>query len=175
MGLRWVISGSIIHMNLHKPSNKLVNVWLGHFWYPDKPQTYTNSQYSPGPKLGESHHLPPYRIFYAWPQGLHSNVILSQDSQVGSPEILEIGTSLTLEVHNFFLDLRLKWGLKQSCNLCWELSNDMWYTTYTQVNQSDSWLLMFGNQIASLTLGPSFGHNLCFKYSFGMCKPILDI
>jgi hypothetical protein len=75
----------------------------------------------------------------------------------------------------FFSNLWLRWGLKQSCNPCRELSNDMWYTTYTQVNQSDSRLLVVKNQIVSLTFSPSFDHNLCFKYSNWMCKPILDI
>jgi hypothetical protein len=51
----------------------------------------------------------------------------------------------------------------------------MWHATCTQVNQSNSWLLMFRNQIANLTPGPSFGHNLCSKYPNGSCKPILDI
>jgi hypothetical protein len=31
-GLRKVTSGSIIHMNLYKPNNKLVSAWLEHFW-----------------------------------------------------------------------------------------------------------------------------------------------
>jgi hypothetical protein len=34
---------------------------------------------------------------------------------------------------------------------------------------------MVGSQIGNLTFGPSFGHKLCFKYSNGSCKPILDI
>ncbi len=45
----------------------------------------------------------PYSILYAWPQGLHPNVILSQDSQVGGPKILnipKIRTPTTLEAHN---------------------------------------------------------------------------
>jgi hypothetical protein len=52
--------------------------------------------------LRGSHHLPPYNILYACPWSLHPIVILSWDSQVGSPEILEIGTLETLEAHNFF-------------------------------------------------------------------------
>ncbi len=34
---------------------------------------------------------------------------------------------------------------------------------------------MVGFQIDNLTLIPSFGHNLCFKYPNGSCEPILDI
>jgi hypothetical protein len=51
----------------------------------------------------------------------------------------------------------------------------MWHTTYMQVNQGNSQLLMVRNQINNLTHGPSFGHNLCFKYPNGSYETILDI
>jgi hypothetical protein len=51
----------------------------------------------------------------------------------------------------------------------------MQHIIYMQVNQGDFWLLVVKNQIGSLISGPSFGHNLCFKYSNGSCEPILDI
>jgi hypothetical protein len=91
-GLEQVISTSIIHTNLHKTNNKLVSAWLEHFLCMDKPRAYTDSQDSPWPGLGGSHHLFPYSILNAWPWGLHPNVILCQDSQVESPKILEIET-----------------------------------------------------------------------------------
>jgi len=34
---------------------------------------------------------------------------------------------------------------------------------------------MVGNQIDILTPDPSFGHNLCYKYSNGLGEPILKI
>ncbi len=49
---------SIVHMGLHKPNNKLVNAQLEQFWCTDKPWAHTNSQDSPRPRLGGSHHLP---------------------------------------------------------------------------------------------------------------------
>jgi hypothetical protein len=73
------------------------------------------------------------------------------------------------------VNLWLKWSLKQNCSPCWELSNRMSQYTYKQGNQGDSWLLMVGSQIASLTPNPHFGHNLCFKCPSGSCEPILDI
>ncbi len=73
------------------------------------------------------------------------------------------------------IELWLRWGLKESCSLCWELSNDMWQATCTQGNRSDSWLLVVRSQTTNLTPGLSFGHNLCFKCSNGSCEPILDI
>ncbi len=71
-GLRWVINESIIHINLHKPNNKLVNVWLKHFWCMDEPRVYIDTQNSPWSGLGGNHHLPPYSILYPWPLGLQS-------------------------------------------------------------------------------------------------------
>jgi hypothetical protein len=41
-GLRRMTSELIILTNFHKP-NKLVSVWLEHFWCTDKPCAYTDS------------------------------------------------------------------------------------------------------------------------------------
>ncbi len=42
-----------------------------------------DTQDSPRPGLGGSHHLPPYSILCATPRGLHPNDTFSRDSQVG--------------------------------------------------------------------------------------------
>jgi hypothetical protein len=42
---------------------------------------------------------------------------------------------------------------------------------YMQINPGDSQLLVVRSQISSLILDLSFGHNLCFKYPNGSCKP----
>jgi len=73
------------------------------------------------------------------------------------------------------VDLRSRWGLKQSYSPHWELSNDMWHATCAQGNWVDSQLLVVGSQIVNLTSGLSFDHNLCFRYPNGWCKPILHI
>jgi hypothetical protein len=75
----------------------------------------------------------------------------------------------------FSTDLRLIWGLKQSCSCHWELSNCMWHATYMQGNQVDSRLLLVGSQNANLTPGLPFDQYLCFKCPNGACKPISDI
>jgi len=76
---------------------------------------------------------------------------------------------------NLCLDLWLKWVLKKSCSIRQDLSNGMSHATYTQGNRGDSWLLVVRSQIGNLTFGPFFGHILCFKYSNGLCEPILNI
>ncbi len=90
MGLGRMTSGSIIHTDLHKPNNKLISVKLEHFLCTNKSWAYTDSQNSPQFELGGSHHLPPYSIICAWPQGQHPNVILLWDSQVGVPKFSKL-------------------------------------------------------------------------------------
>jgi hypothetical protein len=72
-------------------------------------------------------------------------------------------------------NLRLRWGLKQSCSACRELSNNMLHVSWTQQNRVDSWLLMVGSQTTNLTPDLSIGHNLCFRCPNRRCEPILDI
>jgi len=96
-GLGKVTSKSIIHMNLHKPNNKLVNAGLEHFWCTNKSWTYMDSQDSSRPGLRGSHHLPPYNIFCAWPWGLTQISFCPR-----SPKIPKIRTLTTLGPHNFF-------------------------------------------------------------------------
>jgi hypothetical protein len=43
-GLGQVTSGSIIHTDMYKPNNKLVNAWLEHFWCTDERWAYMDSQ-----------------------------------------------------------------------------------------------------------------------------------
>jgi hypothetical protein len=72
-------------------------------------------------------------------------------------------------------NLRLWWGLNQSCSPFQELFNDMSHATYTQGNLVDSRLLVVGSQTVNLIPDLSFGHNLCFRCSNESCDPILDI
>jgi hypothetical protein len=125
--------------------------------------------------LGEKHHLPPYSIICASPRDPHPNGILSRDSQMGVPKLPKLGLLWLWGPITSRADLRLRWGLKQSCSPCQEVSNSISHVIFTQGNQVDSWLLMVRNQIANLTLDPSFGHNLCFRCPNGSWELILDI
>jgi hypothetical protein len=88
----------IIHTDLHKPNNKLVSCVIGTLLVHRQAMGKHKFIRFTMARTSGSHYLPHYSIFYAWPWGLQPNVILSQDSQVGSPEI---GTPVTLEAHNF--------------------------------------------------------------------------
>ncbi len=61
----------------------------------------TNTQDSPRPGLGGSHHLPPYSILCTSPQGLHPNGFSLLGLPSGSLEIAPSGTLATLKPHNF--------------------------------------------------------------------------
>jgi len=135
----------------------------------------SNSQDSSRPKLGGSHHLPPYSTLYGCPWSPHSNDILSRDSQVGVLKLPKLRLSQLWGPITLRADFGLRWSLKQNCSFRQEISSDVLHATCTQWNQVDSWLLMVGNQTANLTLVPSFDRNLCFKCPNGQCEPISNI
>jgi hypothetical protein len=122
-----------------------------------------------------SHHLPPYSTLCASPPGPHPNDFLSRDSQVGVSKLPKLGLPRLWAPITLCANLRLRWSLKQSCSSRQEFFNGILHTTCTQGNQGDSWLLMVKSQTTNLTPDLSFGHNLCFRFPNGWCKPILDI
>jgi hypothetical protein len=94
---------------------------------------------------------------------------------LGVPKLPKLGLPRFWGPITLCADFWLRWGLKQSCSLHRELSNNMLHATCTQGNRGDYQLLVVGNQITNLTPDLSFGHNFCFRCSNGSCKPILDI
>jgi len=135
----------------------------------------TDTQDSPWPGLGGSHHLPFYNILCTSPQGPHPNGFLSQDSQVGVLKSPKLGLPRLWSPITLRADLGSRCGLKQSCSPHQNLSNGMSHVICKQVNRVDSRLFMVGSQIGNLTPGPSFGHNLCFRCPNEQCEPILNI
>jgi hypothetical protein len=100
---------------------------------------------------------------------------LSRDSQVGVSKSCQMGLPRLWSPITLWLDLGSQCNQKQSCSSCRELSNGISHAPCSQVNQVDSWLFVVGSQIGSLTPGPSFGRNLCFRCPNEHCEPILDI
>ncbi len=132
----------------------------------------TNTQDSPRPGLGGSHHLPPYSILYTFPQGPHPNGFLFWDSQMGVPKSPKLGLLRLWSLITLPADLGSKCGLKQSYSPCRELSNGMSHVICNLVNWVDSRLLLVRSQTGCMTFGPSFGHNSCFRCQNEQCKPI---
>ncbi len=68
----------------------------------------TDTQDSPQPELGGSHHLPPYSILCTSPQGPHPNGFLSRDSQMGVLKLPKLGLPLLWGPITLCADLRLR-------------------------------------------------------------------
>ncbi len=124
------------------------------------------------PRLEGRHHLPPYSVLCAWPR-FSTQMAFCLGTLNGNFEIPKLGPLWLWGCIPLGANLQLRWSLKQSCSLCWELFNGMLHTTCTQGNRGDFWLLVVGSQITFPS--PSFGHNLCLKCPNGSCEPTLDI
>ncbi len=153
----------------------MVRTHYASFWCWDKPRATLDSLDSPRPELGGSHHLPPYSIFCVRPRHPHLNGFLSHDSQDGVSKLSRFGLSGLWKLITPSSDLWLKWGLKKTCSSLQDLSNSVSHSTCTHRGRVDSRLLVVKSQIASLTIGPSFDHNLCYRCPNDSCKAILDI
>ncbi len=145
------------------------------FWCWDKPRATLDSLDSPQPEIGGSHHLPPYSILCVAPPRPRPNGYLSWDSQSGVPKLSRFGLPGLWAFIISHSDLQLGQGLKWAYSSPWELFNSVSHFTYTHRDRVDSWLFVAGSQIASLTPGPSFDHNLCCRCPNGSCKAISDI
>jgi hypothetical protein len=130
---------------------------------------------SPRPGLRGSHHLPPYSILCITPLHPHPNGFYSRDSQGGVPKLSQFGLLRLWELITPGSNLGLEWGLKQTCSSSQELSNSVSHSIYTHCDWVDSRLFVVGSQIANLTPGPSFEHNLCCRCPNGSCEAIFDI
>jgi hypothetical protein len=83
----------------------------------DEPRAYTDSLDSPRPGLGGF----PLIVFYM----INLNAILSHNSQVESPKILEIKIHATLNAHNFLCKPPIKVRFKKYIYPCQKLSINM--------------------------------------------------
>jgi hypothetical protein len=143
---------------------------MNHGW------TWTHKTHH-GPDLGEATTFP-LIVYFMHGHGTNTQMSFCPRTpkwDLGVSKFSKLGLLQLWRPITLCVNFRLRWGLKQSCNIHWELSNVMWNTTWIQGNQGDSQLLMVESQIANLTFGPSFGHNLCSNYPNGLCEPILDI
>jgi len=145
----------LLHDPASKTNPKLVRIHSALIWCWDKPWATLDSIDSPRPGLEGSHHLPPYSILCVTPREPHPNGTFSRDSQGGVPKLsrlLFLGLWTLISPGS---DLRLEWGLNQSCSSPEDLSNSMSHSFCRRREEVDSWLLVVGSQTASLTPGPS--------------------
>jgi len=175
----------LIHIQNHswcwdKPHQNQPTSWLvhirNHSWCWDKPRATRTHLTHHGLDLGEATTFP-HVLFFAFAHGthLHPNGFLSRDSQGGVSKLFQFGLPGLWELITPSSNLRLGWGLKQTCSSSQELFINMSHFTCTHWGRVDSRLLVVGSQTANLTHGPSFDHNLCCKCSNGSCEVIFDI
>jgi hypothetical protein len=71
--------------------------------------------------------------------------------------------------------VRSQQGLNQSCSPRWDLFKAMLHSQFGGREEVDSRRLVVGSQVASLTPGPSFAHNLGCRCPNDKCEAIFDI
>ncbi len=165
----------LLHGPAFKTNHKLVRTHSAPFWCWDKPRATLDLLDSPQPGLRGSHHLPPYSILYVVPWEPHPNGTFFWDSQGRVPKLSRVRPSGLWKLIYPGSNLRLEWGLNQSCSSPQELSNALSHSFCKRWEEVDSWLLVVGSQTASLTPDPSFAHNLGCRCPNGSCEAILDI
>jgi len=84
--------------------------------------------------------------------------------------LMELWTAITPDC-----GVRSQRGLNQSCSPRWDLFNAVLHSQFRCQEEVDSRLLVAGSQIASLTPGFSFAHNLGCRCPNGQCEAIFDI
>jgi hypothetical protein len=134
-----------------------------------------DTQDSPQPGLGGSHHLPPYSILCNSSPRLHPNDSFSQDSQVEVSKLSRVGVPRLWMFIAPRLKLKSGRGLNQSYSSCRELSNVVLHSLRQRREEVNSRLLVVRSQTSSLTLGLSFVHNLGCRCPNGPCKAIFGI
>ncbi len=103
---RWDQEEDKLEPASNQPTSWLVHI-LQHLLCQDKPRATLDSQNSPRPRLGGSHHFPPYSILYVFPWHPHPNGFLSRDSQGGVPKLSWFGLPGLCEFITFCSNLRL--------------------------------------------------------------------
>jgi hypothetical protein len=160
-------------MGLHTTHTR----WLVHSWSTFGARTshgqHRHTRLTTAWTWGEATTFP--LIVYSAPlHGAHIQMaFFSRDSRV--PKSRQLGFPQLWSPITLRVNLGLKCNMKQSCSSHREISNGMLHVVCKQVNRVDSQLFLVGSQIGSLTLSPSFGHNLCFRCLNEQCEPISDI
>jgi hypothetical protein len=91
------------------------------------------------------------------------------------PEIVPVAVPGLWELITLDSRIRSQRGLNQSCSPRRDLFNAVLNSQIGCRKEVDSRLLVVGSQIASLTPGPSFAHNLGYRCPNDQCEAIFDI
>jgi hypothetical protein len=92
-----------------------------------------------------------------------------------SPKTVPVGVPGLWKLITPDCRVSLRQVLNQSCSPRRDISNAMSHSQFGGREEVDSRLLVVGSQIANLTSGPSFAHNLGYRCPNGQCEAIFDI
>ncbi len=131
-----------------------------------------------GPDSGEATTFPLIVFSAALRRGYIQMALFPRTPKLESrncPETVSVGVPELWELITPDCRVRSRRGLNQSCSPRRDLSNDVSQSQIGCREEVDSRLLVVGSQIASLTPGPSFAHNLGCRCPNGQCEAIFDI
>jgi hypothetical protein len=115
-------------------------------------------------------------VFSALLRRAHTQVVVCLGTpKVESRNCLDFGLPGLWDIIASHLDLRSRQGLNQTCIPLWELSKAASHSPSARRERVDSRLLVVGSQIANLTPGPSFAHNLGYICPNDQCEAISDM
>ena len=166
-------------MNLHqnKPPTWLVH-FPGHPWVLGQATGTLDHETHDGPDSGEATSFP-HIVFSATLRRDYIQMALFPGTPKlesrNCPETVPVGVLGLWELITPDSCIRSRRGLNQSCSPRRDLSNAVSHSQIGCREEVDFRLLVVGSQIASLTPGPSFAHNLGDKCPNGQCEAIFDI
>jgi hypothetical protein len=131
-----------------------------------------------GPDSGEATTFPHIVYFAALRRGYIQMALFPGTPKLESrncPEIVPVGVPGLWELITPDCRVRSQQGLNQNCSSPPKLSNAVSHSKIGHRKEVNSRLLVVGSQIASLTLGPCFAHNLGCRCANDQCEAILDI
>jgi hypothetical protein len=115
-------------------------------------------------------------VFSALLRRAHTQVVVCPGTpKVESRNCLGFGLPGLWDILVSRPDLRSGRGLNQTCSPLRELSNAELHSLSARRERVDSRLLVVRSQIANLTPGPSFAHNLGCRCPNDQCEAIPDI
>jgi len=175
-GIRLGRGTKLSSLNLHpKPTTRgLVHI-REHPWVLGQAMGTLTHKTHHGPDSREATTFPHIVFFTLLREGYIQIVLFPGTPKLEPRKCPKVGLPRLWTLTTPSSDLRLEWGLNQSCSSPQELFNIPSHSICRRWEEVDSWLLVVESQTTSLTPDPSFAHNLGCRYLNDQCEAILDI
>jgi hypothetical protein len=166
-------------LNLHpKPTTRRLVHIREHLWVLGQAMGTLTHKTHHGPDSGEATTFPHIVFSTMLRRGYIQMALFPRTPKLESwncPEIILVGVPGLWALITPNWKVWLWRGLNQSCSPRRDLSNAMSHSQFEGREEVDSRLLVVRSQIANLTPGPSFAHNLGYRYPNDQCEAIFDI